>query len=227
MPIACRCGSLISCNVEAHERPTFAIAQATFNQLLRMALCSQTRLWACYRKLAIAAASLGQADAVRTLIPNQMRSTGRRNGSVLANRMTLAEGPQALDAERLGRAAEALHLALLQSNPPAPAEDPVLHVFPAWPKQWNARYTLLARGGFLVTSSMRNGSVDFIKLESQAGATCKLRNPFLVGVDLYRDGSKAETLHGSILEFKTRKGERIGILPSGAHSMKLHHAAKE
>ena len=214
------------CNVEAHERDTFAIAQATFNQLLPNGLQPDTPV-GVLSKMAIAAASLGQADAVRTLIPNQMRSTGRRNGSVLANRMTLAEGPQALDAERLGRAAEALHLALLQSNPPAPAEDPVLHVFPAWPKQWNARYTLLARGGFLVTSSMRNGSVDFIKLESQAGATCKLRNPFLVGVDLYRDGSKAETLHGSILEFKTRKGERIGILPSGAHSTKLHHAAKE
>ena len=141
--------------------------------------------------------------------------------------MTLIEGPQALDAERLGRAAEALHLALLQSNPPAPGEDPVLHVFPAWPKEWNARYTLLARGGFLVTSSMRDGSVDFIKLASQAGARCKLRNPFPAGVDLYRDGSKAETLHGSMLEFNTRKGERIVMLSSGAHSTKLHHAAKE
>jgi hypothetical protein len=73
---------------------------------------------------------------------------------------------------------------------------------------------------------MRDGSVDFIKLESQAGAMCKLRNPFLVGADLYRDGRKAETLHGPMLEFKTRKGERIVLLASGSPSAKVHRKAK-
>jgi len=50
-------------------------------------------------------------------------------GGVLLNRMTLREGPQALDAERLGRAAEALHLALMQSAPPEPGADCVISVF--------------------------------------------------------------------------------------------------
>lgn len=212
------------CNVEVRDRDTFAVAQATFHQLLHNGLQPETPV-GVLSKLAIAAASLGRADAVQILIPNQIRATRVRNGGVLANRMTLAEGPQALDAERLGRAAEALHMALLQSNPPAPSENPILHVFPAWPRQWNARYTLLARGGFLVTSSIRDGSVDFIKLESQAGATCKLRNPFPIGADLYRNGSKVETLHGSMLEFKTQKGERIVLLSSGSPSAKVRHAA--
>ena len=93
------------------------------------------------------------------------------DGAVMANRMTELEGPQATDMERLGRAAEALHLALQQSNPPGPGEDPVLHVFPAWPKEWNARYRLLARDGFLVTSAVHGGSVQYVELESQARRT--------------------------------------------------------
>jgi hypothetical protein len=92
------------------------------------------------------------------LIPNQIRAltpernTAYKNGGVLANRMTLREGPQALDAQRLGRAAEALHLALLQSAPPGPGEDSVICLFAACPKEWSARFTLLARG---VSSSRR------------------------------------------------------------------------
>jgi Glycosyl hydrolase family 95 catalytic domain/Glycoside hydrolase family 95, C-terminal domain len=205
------------CNVEGSQHPQFAIAQATFDHMLRGGLRPDTPV-GILSKLAIAAASLGRADAVQVLIPNQMRLTGRQSGAVMANRMTELEGPQATDAERLGRASEALHLALLQSNPPWPGEDPVLHVFPAWPKEWSARYTLLARGGFLVTSSMNRGSVEYVELESQAGAPCKLRNPFSPAAVLFRNGTRAETLQGPLLEFKTSKGERISILPSAKHT---------
>jgi len=203
-------------NFEGRERPAFAVAQATFDQLLHGGVRADTPV-GILSKIGIAAASLGRADAVRVLIPNQMRLAGRQAGAVMMNRMTLLEGPQATDAERLGRAAQALHLALLQSNPPGPGEDPVLHVFPAWPKEWNARYTLLARGGFLLTSSINNGSVESVELESQAGAPCKMRNPFPASVVLYRNGSKAETLQGPLLEFKTQKSERIVVLSSGKH----------
>jgi hypothetical protein len=181
--------------------------------------------------MAMAAASLGRADAVRILIPNQIkasapeRATAYKGGGVLANRMTLREGPQALDAERLGRASEALHLALLQSNPPAPGEDSILHVFPAWPKEWNAQYTLGARGGFLVSASMESGRVEFVALESRAGAECRFRNPWgEAEIDLYRDGRKAETLKGSLLRFATRKGERIVIVTSGAAPNRYHRS---
>ena len=116
-------------------------------------------------KMAIAAAQLGRADAVRYMIPAQIearvaeRATAYKGGAVLANRMTLREGPQALDAQRLGRAAEALQVALLNSAPPSPAEDPVIQLFSAWPKEWDARFKLGARGGFVVTASVsRRGS---------------------------------------------------------------------
>lgn len=220
------------CNVESRDRETLEIANATLTAAFRNGVTAQTPV-SVLSKLPIAAASLGRADAVRYLIPNQMRAlaperaTAYRNGGVLANRMTLREGPQAIDAERLGRASEALHKALLQSNPPAPGEDPVLHLFPAWPKEWSAAFTLLARGGFLVSAATQNGRAIFVELESQAGAECRLRNPFEGPAALYRDGKKAEKLDGAMLRFATRKGERIVVLPADARLEDVRRAVPE
>jgi hypothetical protein len=205
------------CNVEAGNREQFALAEATFNQLLTEGLHRDTQV-GVLSMLAVAAASMGRADAVEVLLPNQMRqppnprSPWYKHSGLLENRMTLGEGAQALHAEHLGRAADALHRALLQSNPPAPGEDPVLHLFPAWPQRWAARYTLRARGGFTVTAEMRNGAIEHAELESHAGASCRLRNPFPGdSVQLHRDGTPAERLDGSLLTFDTRRGERIEV----------------
>jgi hypothetical protein len=220
------------CNVETRDAETLAIARTTFAQYLRGGLNPRMSV-SVLSKLPIAAASLGRADAVQIMLPNQIRAiaperaTAYKNGGVLANRMTLREGPQALDAERLGRAAEALHLALLQSNPPAPGEDPILHVFPAWPTAWNARFALLARGAFLVSSSMRNGQVGFVELQSQAGVECRLRNPFAGEAAVYRDGKQAETVSGSLLRFPTRKGETLVIVAAGTTPASFTRAIPE
>jgi hypothetical protein len=196
-------------------------ARSTFSAYFRDGITEATPV-SVLSKLAIAAATLGRADAVRILIPNQIRVLRReremayRGGGVLANRMTLREGPQALDAQRLGRAAEALHLALLQSAPPGPGLDPIIRVVPAWPKEWDAHYTLLARGAFLITSSMEQGRIGFVELESQAGAECRLRNPWGESeVTLYREGKKSENLQGSVLRFPTSKRERVVVVASG------------
>ncbi len=47
-----------------------------------------------------------------------------------------------------------------------------------WPEQWDADFTLAARGGFEVTSSMQNGEVEFVELTSRVGGECSLRNPW-------------------------------------------------
>ncbi|HMJ61938.1 MAG TPA: hypothetical protein VK493_09260, partial [Bryobacteraceae bacterium] len=131
------------CNLESPDADRLRIANSTFDSYFRRGLTADTPV-SVLSKLAIAAATLGRADAVRHLIPNQIRAltpernTAYKNGGVLANRMTLREGPQALDAQRLGRAAEALHLALLQSAPPGPGEESVIRLFAACPKEWNA-----------------------------------------------------------------------------------------
>ncbi|MBI4875526.1 MAG: glycoside hydrolase, partial [Acidobacteria bacterium] len=209
------------CNVEAGNREMLETARATFEAQLRGGLRADTPV-GVLSKLAIAAAAIGRADAVRILIPNQMRVLTRERGTsylgggALRNRLTLREGPQAMDAQHLGRAAEALHLALLQSNPPGPGQDPVIHVFPAWPKEWSASFQLLARGAFLVTAEIENGRVRSVELLSQAGAECRLRNPWGESeVTLRRDGREAEKLTGSLVRFATRAGEKIAVLPAG------------
>src|SRR5262245_44690296 len=209
------------CSVESQNQKISETAAATFSAYFRDGITDATQV-SVLSRLAIAASALGRADAVRFLIPNQIRvlrrerETAYRGGGVLANRMTLREGPQALDAQRLGRAAEALHLALLQSAPPYPGGDPIIRVFPSWPEGWNASYTLLARGAFLVTSSIERGRIGFVELESQAGVECRLRNPWGESeVNLFRDGKKSENLKGSLLRFSTRKGERVVVVVSG------------
>jgi hypothetical protein len=205
------------CHVQTEDREFLQLANATFNAYFPNPVSAQTPV-GVLSKLPIAAASLGRKKDVGYLISNQIRalsperSTAYKQGGVLANRMTLREGPQALDAERLGRAAEAIQLTLLQSAPPSPGNDPVLTLFPALPAAWNARFKLLARGGFVVSASMRKGAVDSIKLVSQAGSVCRLRNPWGDGaIQIHRNGVTGETLSGPIIMFRTAKGESIAI----------------
>lgn len=206
------------CGVEARDQELRALAQATFDQQLEIH-GPASRVWNNgLTRLPIAAATLGRADAVRDLLPRQMGALAGAgalaNTPLLRNRMSLGEGPQALSAQHLGRASEALQLALLQSSGPAPAEDPVIHLFPAWPKDWDASYTLHARGGFVVEAAIRSGKIRRLRLRSRAGAPCRLRNPFPGAVTLHRDGRAAEVLAGTLLSFPTRAGEAIDVIPA-------------
>ena len=74
---------------------------------------------------------------------------------------------------------------------------------------------------------MRNGAVEFVEVESQAGVPCRLRNPFVGSVALHRDGKPAETLDGTLLEFATRKGERIVIVVSGTSPAQFRRVIPE
>lgn len=210
------------CNLESRDAQTLEVANNTLTQSLRGQPGPTTPV-GLLSKIPIAAATLGKTEAVRFLIPNQMRglpgprAAGGRTAN-LANRMSLREGFQALDAEALGRASEAMHMALLQSNPPAPAQEPIIHLFPAWPKEWDAAFTLAARGAFLISSSMRKGQVEFVEVLSQAGVECRLRNPWGdTRITVYRDGKKMESLNGTLVRFPTRKGEKIVIVPGDSN----------
>ncbi len=175
-------------------------------------------------KRPIAAALLGRSDAVKFLIPNQIRSNqtpdkdfcdwnGSGRESVLANRMTLREGPGALGAQRLGNAATALNTALLQSVPSGPGTEPAIYLFPAWPGEWDAEFSLLARGGFIVTASIKNGEIGDVTIKSQIGGDCRIKNPWPAdSLSLLKEGEKVEKLSGDILTFSMTKGETITIV---------------
>ena len=205
------------CSVESSDKARLGIANATFEAMFRNGIGEKTPV-SVLSKVPIAAACLGRAEEFRQLVFNQLkvlnseRGTPLPNNGVLANRMMLREGPNALDSERLGRASEALQVALLQSSAPSPADEPVIHLFPAWPKEWDAEFQLLARGGFVFKAAVAAGTVTTVELLSQAGAKCIMRNPWGERtVTLTRDGKKAESLRGSLVRFATRKGEKIEL----------------
>jgi len=201
------------CTLENVDPETMKIASATYGAYFRSGVNAKTRV-GVLSKLGVTAAMMGRAEHVRYLLPNQINS---QESAPLANRMDLREGQQTTSVQRLGRAADTLHNALCQSVPAAPGKEPVIRVFPAWPKEWDAAFTLLARGAFLVSSSMQGGKIEFVQVKSQAGGECRLRNPWReVTATLYHDGKKGEDLAGEILTFATCKGETIVVVPRGS-----------
>jgi hypothetical protein len=195
------------CTLENSDAATMAVANATLDGY-------GGRGGGVLSKVGVSAAMMGRADDVRVMLARQITSPDR--APVMANRMDMREGRQATSAQRLGRAADVLHNALLQSVGAGPAEPPVIRVFPAWPRAWDAAYTLLARGGFLVTASMRDGEIEFVGIESQIGGKCRVRNPWGEGeVAVHRDDAPVENARGSLLTFETRSGERIALVRSG------------
>jgi len=157
------------------------------------------------------AARAGRADLVRQYFVNLREKPLR---TVLPNGLSTLEGGGSM--QYLGTYSDALQQALLQCVAPKPGGDPVLRVFPAWPTEWDAAFQLLAKGGFLVTSSMQRGQVDFVEIRSQLGGECRLRNPWAAeGAALYRNGRKAEDLAGSLLRLPTSKGEILVLVKKG------------
>ena len=127
------------------------------------------------------------------------------------------EGGFALDWQQEATFSEGLSAALLQSGAASPGGTPVIRVFPAWPKEMDASFSLRAKGDFLVTSMMKSGNVDFIEVTSQRGGSCTLRNIWgKQNVDLYRNQTKCETLTTELLTFATKAGENIVVVKSGA-----------
>lgn len=151
------------------------------------------------------AAKLGMADELEVMFYSQYKMF--QNTPNL-----LHDQGDYYSAEGYGTWSSALQQALNQSNAPYPGAEAVIRVFPAWPKAWDAKYKLLAKGGFLVSSSMVNGEIEYVEIESQLGGECRIRNPWDSEVDIYRQGVKSEILdikNNSLLKFLTGVGEKI------------------
>ncbi len=205
------------CNLDSSDAATLAAANATFDRAMLRGLNDKTPV-GVLSKLAIAGTTLGRVDATRFLVPNQMRGlTAEREGVYqggrpLANRLALREGAQAFDAQRLGRAAEALQLALLNSTPPAPAAEPAIRLFAAWPPEWDATFTLRARGGFVITATQKAGTVESVEVVSEFGVPLRLHNPWgEAEFAVERADGKAERVRGAVVTLATTQGERLRL----------------
>ena len=135
----------------------------------------------------------------------------------LANGFSLFEGATAHSVEHLGLLTMTMQEALLQSVAPRPGEPEIIRVFPAWPCAWDASFRLLARGGFLISASMRNGRITNVEIESRLGEECRLRNPWPTSCRIQTNDGK-DCAHGAaseVIAFSTRPGGRYLLLSEG------------
>lgn len=135
---------------------------------------------------------------------------------IFRNRLRLREGPGAIDAEHLAGLASGLHTTLLNSHPNSPNDEEPITLFTGWPKDWDAAFRLLARGGFLISSAQQGGRIPLVEVVSPLGGVCRIANPWGQDVDVYRNGRKAESLSGGVLSLPTAKGETVVLTPQGS-----------
>jgi len=224
-------------NVEAqHTDPaTWKMAMATYRYSHPGGIAKDQPIHVL-SQIPVIAAKLGQAEDFRNSALSILKCTDAENDfcvydgtyrtGVLANRMTLREGINAIGAQRLGCVTYAVHEALCQSNPGSPGGEPVLNFFPAWPKDWNAQFTQAARGQFVVTASWSGGGPEFVEILSQAGLPCRMRNPWPGDkpLTIYRNGKSFKTVEGELLTFDTKVDTRYLLLPSGVTPQSVRRA---
>ncbi len=156
------------------------------------------------------AAKLGMADELEVMLASQYKMF--QNTPNL-----LHDQGDYYSAEGYGTWSQAIQQALMQSLVPHYGDNAVIRVFPAWTRNRDAKFKLLAKGGFLVFSSMAGGVIEYVGIESQLGGKCLIRSPWKDKVKVYRNGEITETLEcmeNSLLSFETEVGERIELVPS-------------
>ncbi|NQT20528.1 MAG: hypothetical protein HQ592_12535, partial [Planctomycetes bacterium] len=102
--------------------------------------------------------------------------------------------------------AGAVNESLLQSH------DGIIRVAPAVTADQNARFTLHAQDGFVVSSELEKGKPRWIGIESKLGKTCRLANPWRKAI-VYENGKKIGRLTGAVVEFPTTAGKRYLLVP--------------
>jgi hypothetical protein len=76
--------------------------------------------------------------------------------------------------------------------------DHIIRVFPAWPKEKDARFTnLRAQGGFLVSAEQKDGKVAKVEITSTVGGRLRVLDPWT----------------GKLVERDTRAGETVELEP--------------
>lgn len=106
--------------------------------------------------------------------------------------------------EGYGTFAMALQQALLQSLAPVPGGAHVIRVFPAWPREWDVSFRLLAKGGFVVETSLKDGEIPSVNIESQLGEILRFRSP-------YEGKVRIESSRGTVKEFLCGRNEKISL----------------
>ena len=194
-----------------------AAANATFDRTYRAGIGPTTAV-GVLSKWAIAGTTLGRVDATRFLVPNQMRALRGRTrrprtwaGRPLANRSDAARRTAGARraASRPRRGGAAARAAAERSR--RSGGESIIRLFPAWPDEWDAQFTLRARGGFVVTASKRGGRVESVQLRSEAGSVARVRNPWgTQAVTVSRNGKRSHAIERGYapVRYRGRRGCR-------------------
>ena len=112
-----------------------------------------------------------------------------------------------MSMESMSVLATAMNESLLQSY------DGTLRIFPAFADTKTGRFTLHGEDGFIVSSEINAGKVQWICIKSLLGNRCKLALPWETGI-LHSSLKKAsQKISGNPAEFMTKPNEVIFILP--------------
>lgn len=93
----------------------------------------------------------------------------------------------------------------------------VIRLFPAIPDRWSdcAFEDLRAEGAFLVSAQMRDGDVEYVRIWSEIGGTCKLRNPWSDEPVRLMMADEETTLEGEELRWDTEPDSGYALIPVG------------
>jgi alpha-L-fucosidase 2 len=95
----------------------------------------------------------------------------------------------------------------------------IIRLFPSIPDIWFdvSFKDLRAEGAFVVSSCMVDRKVQYVKITSEAGCVCRVKNPFAYDKCLLVEGGSrySRELAGDILEFSTHYGETYFLVPCG------------
>ena len=95
--------------------------------------------------------------------------------------------------------------------------DGALRIFPAWPKNLDARFeSFRAEGAFLVSAAWSQGQVAELSVRSERGATCRIYSPWPRGIRV-SDSAGREIAAGADPygrpEFATQPGMQYKVQP--------------
>ncbi len=114
-----------------------------------------------------------------------------------------------MSMESMSVLATAMNESLLQSY------DRTLRIFPAFPANKTGRFTLHAVGGFVVSSEIKSGIVQWICVKSLFGNPFRLELPWNKAVVQSNLKTKSQMISGNKAEIKTKADEVIMIFPEG------------
>jgi hypothetical protein len=98
---------------------------------------------------------------------------------------------------------------LLQSH------ESAIRIFPSYPVQWEGQFSLLAYGGFKISSRKRAfESPAYVHIRALEGGRLVICNPWVNLTSIWVKRSQWQNLEvGGLIEIDTRRGEEITLSP--------------